>query len=103
PCHQLPDMSRTPVCSHRAGTPLRPILVEEDQGAGQESLCHLWCECPAYPPKKAGGTAHAAQAGMMGDLVADPLYLVAAEPNRLLRALAARGHDLPPEIIQVYQ
>ena len=47
--------------------------------------------------------AHAAQAGMLGKLVADPLYVVAAEPDRLLRALIFHSQDLPRELVHVYQ
>ena len=40
---------------------------------------------------------------MLSELVKDPLYVVAAEPDRLLRALIAHSRELPRELVHVYQ
>jgi WD40 repeat protein len=47
--------------------------------------------------------SHAAAAGLLGDLLQDPLYLVTAEPSRLLRAMAGRGREIPTAPMAVYR
>jgi WD40 repeat protein len=46
--------------------------------------------------------AHAAACGALGDLVRDPLYLLAADPTRLLTEIAAHGDQVPRDIAAVY-
>lgn len=46
--------------------------------------------------------AHAAGCGALGELVRDPLYLLAADPVRLLPVLAAHGDQVPRDVAAVY-
>lgn len=47
--------------------------------------------------------AHAAKAGMLGELLSDPLFLVAAEPSPLLHSIVAYSRELPRDLVHVYQ
>ena len=73
----------------------------------------------AAPPRRAGGAGadwflasryirahlatHAARCGRLGQLVNDPLYLLAADPNRLLSAISNHGDQVPRDIAAVYR
>jgi hypothetical protein len=46
--------------------------------------------------------AHAAACGALGDLVRDPLYVLAADPTRLLPEIAAHGDQVPRDVAAVY-
>lgn len=46
--------------------------------------------------------AHAARCEALGELVADPLYLLAADPTRLLPEMAAHGDQVPRDVAAVY-
>src|SRR5690606_19921029 len=47
--------------------------------------------------------AHAGRCGALGDLVRDPLYLLAAEPGRLLREIHAHGDAFPRDLAALYR
>ena len=46
---------------------------------------------------------HAAACGVLADLVADPLFLLSADPERLLSVLDVHQNDVSPEIEHVYK
>src|SRR5208337_4743994 len=87
---------RTAEIQRRLTTTLSEQTPDRISGAGKD-----WLRASPYVRQHLA--AHAAQAGMLGELVADPLYMVAAEPDRLLRALIAHSQDLPRELVHVYQ
>ncbi len=60
-----------------------------------------WSRASAYVTQHLA--AHAAGAGILGELVADAFYLVSAEPGGLLCAMEARSTDIPAKILHVYR
>jgi WD40 repeat protein len=46
---------------------------------------------------------HAASCGMLANLVVDPLFLLSADPKRLLSVIEAYSNDVPPEIEHVFK
>ena len=46
---------------------------------------------------------HAARCGKLGELLGDPLYLLAARPGRLLPAIAANRSELPGQLVSFYR
>jgi hypothetical protein len=57
----------------------------------------------SHPYIRAHLAEHAAACGMLSDLVSDPLFLLSADPERLLSVLDVHGNDVPPEIEHVYR
>ena len=57
----------------------------------------------AHPYLRAHLATHAAAAGMLGSLTSDPLYLLTADPDRLLVAFGAPGCNAGSEESHVYQ
>lgn len=60
-----------------------------------------WVSAPAYTRNYL--STHAAAASKLSGLIDLPLYLVAAEPNRLLRAIQLTHEQLPDAPTRVYQ
>jgi WD40 repeat protein len=88
--HRVADAQR------RITNALSEQLSDRVFGVGKD-----WLRASPYVTRHLA--AHAAQAGMLADFVADPLYLVAAEPSFLFRALDVGSPGLPPKVVEVYR
>lgn len=56
----------------------------------------------ANPYVRSHLAAHAAKAGRLGPLLHDPLYLLAADPNRLLSAIIQSWNRVPRDIVMTF-
>ena len=57
----------------------------------------------AHPYIRSHLAEHAVACGMLRYLIADPLFLLAADPDRLLSVFSAHGNDVPAEIDLAYK
>jgi hypothetical protein len=92
----LHDKPRTLEIQRRITHALINLTPDTAQAQGKD-----WLKSDSYVLTHLA--SHAAASDQLGSLVSDPMYLVAAEPTRLLHAITSRRETIPPGVVRLYQ